>query len=202
MKTFGLVFWICGSLLYCWNLYISREEQEIRNIWFSYINLECTYGGSSSLDDILKRFMKHNDRFPALCHLLKVFEKCQKWEVQILICCNFRISKWMLFADKLLICSPAHRHVPLLTLCLFNYRGSDNIECWITKFEACLLLEERACLRTPVTSNVGEAASKVQEKNRKISLCCWLSKHLKGQWNKKICTSATCVLYILHIYCY
>lgn len=56
------------------------EEQEIRNIWFSYINLECTYGGSSSLDDILKRFMKHNDKFPALCHLLKVFEKCQKWE--------------------------------------------------------------------------------------------------------------------------
>lgn len=56
------------------------EEQEIQNIWFSYINLECSYGGASSLEGILQRFLKHNDKFPALVHLLKVFERCRKLE--------------------------------------------------------------------------------------------------------------------------
>lgn len=56
------------------------EVQEIRNVWFSYVNLECTYGGTTSLSSLLKRFTEHNDTFAAYNHLIQVFEKCKKLE--------------------------------------------------------------------------------------------------------------------------
>ena len=60
-----------------------REEQEKKNVWLAYLNMETTYGDSADVKKLLERAVTYNDPLDIYLKMCEIYISAGKMEVTI-----------------------------------------------------------------------------------------------------------------------
>lgn len=62
---------------------VDREEQEKKNVWLAYLNLEAMYGSSDELKKVLERAVSYNDPVEINLKMCDIYVGADKLDVSI-----------------------------------------------------------------------------------------------------------------------